>query len=89
MPKGITKNPKKKYDLTVSMNGEVFDFSTDDLKKSLQKFEPEQVHTEVYINIKRGLADFTKKLTLVAARKLFRDEIAIDMFVTNFISLYE
>lgn len=80
MPKGIKK---PKYDLSVSMNGEVFDYKTDNIKKELQKFKPEQVFTEVYITIVKGIGNFTRRFTLPNAKKLFRDEQQLDIFLNN------
>lgn len=82
------KKAEPKYNLTVSMNGEVFDVKTDDLKQTLSQFKPEEVRTEVYITIKKGLADFTKKLTLTNAKKLFRDEESLDIFLSTYHGLY-
>ena len=86
MPK--PKKPEPKYNLTVSMNGEVFDCKTDDLKGAFQKLSSQQVQTEAYITIKQGLSDFTKRLTLVNAKKLFRDEESLDIFLSTYHGLY-
>lgn len=92
MPRGIyerkPKSSEGQYDLTVSMNGESFACKTDDIKAALQYFKPEQVHTEMYINIKKGTADFLKRFTLPNARKLFRDEEYLDLFINSYTSLY-
>lgn len=83
MPKKQSVKAADGYDLIVSMNGEVFSVSTSDLKKELHKFTPEQVHTEVYINVKKGQADFIRRFSIQDAKKLFRDDDRKDVFITN------
>lgn len=83
IPRGIYNRNPNVYSLIISMNGEVFKSKTDDLKKELQKFKPEEVFTEVYITITKGSADFTRRLALPDAKKLFRDEQLQDIFLAN------
>lgn len=84
MPRGIyARKPTDKYTLSISMNGEVFLRKTNNIKEELQKFTPEQVFTEVYINITKGMADFTRRLTLPNAKRLFRDQEYQEIFLNN------
>jgi hypothetical protein len=83
MPKKQSVKKTDGYNLSISMNGEVLDVFTDDLKAELQKITPEHIHTEVFITIKKGLADFTRRLTLHDAKKLFRDSERQDIFLNN------
>lgn len=83
MPKKQSVKTTDGYSLTISMNGKVFDVSTTDIKKELQKFTPEEINTEVFITIKKGLADFTRRFNLHDAKKLFRDSERQDVFLNN------
>lgn len=65
------------------MNGEVFDIETDNIKEELAKFTPDQVFTEVYVTIRRGLSEIIRRLTLPRAKKLFRDPEQQEIFVAN------
>jgi hypothetical protein len=78
-----TKTQPEKYTLSISMNGEVIERKTNNLKKELQKFKPEQIFTEVYIVIDKGMANFVRRFTLPNAKKLFRDEQTLDIFLNN------
>lgn len=76
------------YQLKVSMNNEVLEYETEDLKKSLLSFKPEDVNTEVYITIVKDGADFTKLFKMPDAKHLFRDEELLDIFLNTYTSLY-
>lgn len=71
------------YKIAVTMNGDIYETETKDLKKSLSKFKPEDVHTEVYVSITKGVGSFIRKLSLPKAKTIFRDEEQLDLFLTN------
>lgn len=77
------------YTLILAMNNETLEYETEDLKKSLLEFTPEQVYTEVYITIKKGETEFVRKFNLTEAKRLFRDVEALDIFLNTYTSLYE
>jgi hypothetical protein len=70
------------------MNNEALECETEDLKAVFLEFNPIDVHTETYITINKDGADFTKKLTLHDAKKLFGDEEQLDIFLNTYKSLY-
>lgn len=76
------------YQVTVSMNNEALECETEDLKQVFLEFKPSDVHTEAYITIVKDGSDFTKKLSLTDAKKLFGDEQQLDIFLNTYNSLY-
>lgn len=79
----MENNTQEKYKMTLSMSGEVFECETDDIKSALKEFKSTDVHTEAYLNITKGGADFTRRLPLQMAKRLFQDDDFLDAFITN------
>ena len=75
----------KEYKIEMKFNGETFVEETEDLKKTIMSFKPEMLLTESYITITKGEAEFQRKLTLVQTRKLFNDDVALDIFINNLV----
>jgi len=71
------------YKIALSMNGDIYETETKDVHKSLSKFKPEDIHTEVYVSITRGSHDFTRKLPMTKAKTIFGDSEQMDLFLTN------
>jgi hypothetical protein len=73
----------KLYKVEMIFNGETFLVKTNDLKEAIMSLKPEALQTELYITIQKGELEMTRKLTLVQGRKLFNDEMTLDIFITN------
>ena len=73
----------KEYKIEMKFNGETFNEVTEDPKKAIMSFKQEMILTESYITITKGEAEFQRKLTLVQTRKIFNDEVALDIFINN------
>ncbi len=83
MKKKTSPKTVKKYNIEMTFNGFTFNVKTNDLFKGILSLKPDELFTESYITITKGTAEFQKKLTLVQTRKLFNDEIALDIFINN------
>lgn len=82
MPKKTTPEIKK-YKIALSVNNEMFESETDNVKEALQEFKPSDFHTEVFLSITQGMSNFTRKLALPKAKKIFGDGEQLDVFLTN------
>lgn len=81
--KGKKTNKQDKYDIEITFNGFTFNVKTNDLFNGILSLKPDELFTESYITIKKGEAEFQKRLTLVQTRKLFNDETSLEMFINN------
>jgi len=75
------------YYLKLQFNNETLDCYTNNLKISFLSLA-RPVMTEAFITIKKGDAEFLKKVTLVKIRQLFNDNQALDIFLNTYYSLY-
>lgn len=75
----------KKYSLKLIFNGLVFNKRTDDIKETLKEVAPQVLLTEVYVIANRtGKKELSeRKLNLTQGKRIFRDEIAREVFVNN------
>lgn len=71
------------YRLTMNFNNDIFHCFTNDLKIAILSFKPEQLHTEGYIKIQKGEANFERKYSLVDLRKILNDEERLDIFISQ------
>lgn len=75
------------YKVIISFNLKTFECETDDLKTAILSFKETPV-TEMYITIRKGQAIFEKIFSPINARKLFKDEQYLDIFLNTFKGLY-
>jgi hypothetical protein len=75
------------YRLTLVLNGETLDCFTNNLKISLMSYA-RPIATEGFITIKKGQAEFVKKMTLIQLKQLFADPQSLDIFLEGFYGLY-
>jgi len=75
------------YRLTLVLNGETLDCFTNNLKVSLLSYA-RPITTEGFITIRKGTAEFVKKMTLIQLKQLFADPQSLDIFLEGFYGLY-
>lgn len=75
----------KKYNLKLIFNEQTFNKRTSDIKEAILSVTPDQVYTELYLIVSPvGSKDLTERhLNLPNAKKLFRDEVYLDIFINN------
>lgn len=72
-----------KYRLEIKINGNEIKCLTNHLKDSILEMKPSEILTEAYITVKKDEDIIVRKLNLIQARKLFNDEIYLDIFINN------
>lgn len=85
MKKTRTKKTIKKYQLTISFNDQVFEFNTDNLFESITSVIPKILKTRVLIKIKYGELMCDKMLLLQQGRLIFRNKVALEIFINKLI----
>ena len=87
MPKAktSTKKEEKKYHLTIGFNDQVFEFDTDNLAESIASVSPLQLKTRVLIKVVYGDLVCEKMLLLLQGKRLFRNKVALEVFVNKLI----
>ena len=88
MKKAITKKTKpstKKYHLTLSFNDQTFEIDTDDLALSIMSVAPTFLKTRVLFKIKYGDLLCDKMLLLLQGKRLFRNKVALEVFINKLI----
>jgi hypothetical protein len=93
MKKTVTKklkkqndSPKKKeYNLTMSLNDQVFNVETDNLYEAISELIPFQLKTRVIILVKKGELSCEKMMLLLEARRVFRNKVALEVFINRLI----
>jgi hypothetical protein len=73
----------KKLSVSFKFNGEVKRKRTDDLFQTIEEVKPPLLHTEVYLTIKKDGHTIERRLGLIDARRIFRDEMARRIFINN------
>lgn len=76
---------KTKYNLTLIFNEQTFKKRTPNIKEAILSLTPDTVYTELYLIVSPiGSKDKTERhLNLPKAKKLFRDEEYLDIFINN------
>lgn len=76
---------RKKYKLTISLNGKVINKQTDNIKDTLKNLSPEFLYTEAFFSIKDNKTKevIDRRLNLIQSRKLFNDDVFLDIFINN------
>ncbi len=87
-PEVVTNTQNCEYHLIMQFNNAKSECFTNNLKISILSYKPTQVLTEGFITIKKGSAEYIKKLTLIQARQLFQDNQQLEIFLSTFYSLY-
>lgn len=83
--KTSTAPKKKEYDLTVSFNDQIFNIQTDNLAEAITEIIPFQLKTRVLFLIKKGDLTCEKMLLLMEGRRVFRNKIALEVFINRLI----
>lgn len=88
--KKVTKKTVKpeanfKYKLKLSFNDQVFTFNTDDLAESIMSVAPQFLKTRVLFDITYGEMKCNKMLLLIQGRRLFRNKVALEVFINKLI----
>lgn len=87
-PEPVTNVNNCEYHLIMEFNNKKYECYTNNLKIGILSLKPHEVLTEMFITIKKGSAEFIKKLTLIQARQLLNDNQNLDIFLDTFYSLY-
>lgn len=72
-----------KYDITIGMNGETYSCITDNVKEYILSLKPELLFSEIYVTIKTTEDIIERKLNLIQGKRLFSDEMNMDIFINN------
>ncbi len=73
----------KKYSVQMLFNNEKFTKRTDDLAETFVSLKPAQLHTDMYVIVKKGGAVMERHLNLVQGRKLFANSDYREIFINN------
>lgn len=73
----------KKLAVSFKFNGEKKNKKTDDLFKTIEEVKPPMLHTELYLTIQKDGHTIERRLGLIDARRIFRDEMARQVFINN------
>lgn len=85
----VTESPQEvietigKYDIAILMNGETYSCITDNVKEYILSLKPELLFSEIYVTIKTTEDIIERKLNLVQGKRLFSDEMNMDIFINN------
>lgn len=79
----MSKTTPKKYEVTFKFNGETKTKRTDDILAVFDEVRPPLLHTEMYITVKNGKSVMERRFNLIQARKLFRDNVMKQVFLSN------
>ena len=90
MPRKKIATPKpeatdKKYHLTLSFNGQTFEFDTDNLAESFKSVAPILLQTHLKVRVQYGDLYADRFVLIFLARKLFKSPIALDVFINKLI----
>lgn len=69
--------------ISFKFNGETKSKRTEDVFKAIEAVKPPILHTEMYVTIKKNGHKIERRLNLVDARRVFRDEMARTVFINN------
>lgn len=72
-----------KYKLEVSMNNEVYETDTEDIKTALLELAPKVFKTKVVIRVSNKHSVVEKVMMIQRAKMLFRNTLNMDIFVKN------
>ena len=84
----VTNVNNCEYHLIMEFNNKKFECFTNNLKISILSYKPSEVLTDAFITIRKGNAEFIKKLPLIQARQLLNDNERLDIFLDTFYGLY-
>ena len=80
-----TSPKKKEYNLTISLNDQIFNIETDNLVEAIKKVIPFQLKTRVLMLVKKGNLTCEKMLLLKDARRIFRSSLALEVFINRLV----
>ena len=86
--KKVVKKPVVKeteYHLVISLNDEVFEFDTDDLRESILSVEPEFLRTKVILKVTKDGKTLDRLYFLQEGKKLFYNKYFMDTLINNLI----
>ncbi len=84
----VTKTPRKKaepkaYSVWAKFNGMEFRKRTNDLNTTFKELDPQWLHTEIYVKVKKGDRMSERKLNLKQGKNLFRNDVFREVFINN------
>lgn len=83
MKKAQKEKTQSPYLMSFKFNGELKRKRTTDVEKAIDEVRPPILHTELYFTLKKGSHLIERRLNLIQGRKLFRDNVAREIFVNN------
>lgn len=84
----ITNVNNCEYHLIMEFNNQRSECFTNNLKISILSYKPQEVLTDTFITIRKGNAEFIKRLPMLQARILLSDMQKLDIFLDTFYGLY-
>jgi hypothetical protein len=64
-------------------NGETFEKRPKDVRQAILALKPAQLHTDIFVTLKKGNDVRERHLSLSQGKKLFNNEDFLDVFVLN------
>lgn len=59
-----------------------------DIRKALLKMRPEELFTELYVSVKEDGNNFEKRYNLKEGKRLYLDEVSLDILVNSINQFY-
>lgn len=72
-----------KYAVQMLFNGEKFTKQTDNLGETFVSLKPEQLHTDMFVIVKKGEAVMERHLNLIEGKMLFANPDYREIFINN------
>jgi hypothetical protein len=83
----VTNVNNCEYQLILNINNEKLECFTNNLKISILSYA-RPVATDGFITIRKGTAEFVKKMSLIQLKQLFADPQSLEIFCEQFYGLY-
>lgn len=73
------------YELTLIFNGKEFSkkVEADSVRDAILSFKPAVLHTDIFVKLKKGKDLRERHLLLLQGKKLFNNDIFLQVFVMN------
>jgi hypothetical protein len=78
-----TTKAKPVYSVQFIFNGETLEEKCDAVDVAIQKVRPEQLHTDMFVTVKKGTAVMERHLNLTQGRMLFANPDFREIFINN------
>ena len=73
----------KTYSVWAKFNGMEFRKRTNDLDATIKELQPDWLHTDVFITVKKGTQVSERHLNMTQAKRLFRIDFNREVFISN------